>query len=136
MNIVKNSTNKIALTLTEKATTVNHDWLLKLTNDTVGLTSTRVIALTDIGEYPERANIFLITESGDEDLVNSTVNLSPAGQWTYYAYEMAPSSPRNMNPAQALKMVESGRCLVTDPTEITNHFFNDEEVKNTPVFEG
>lgn len=137
MLIKKNTVNNnITLTLTEKASAVNSDWLLKLTNDIAGSDSERLIALHDIGEYPSRANIFNITESVNEDLVNSIVCLNPTGQWSYEIFEMAPSSPRNMDTSQAIKMVETGRCFVEDDNELKENFFNDEDKKNSAVFEG
>lgn len=138
MEIIKNSINKVVLTLTENSISSNSDYLLKLTNDTTGQSAQKIIALTDTSSYyqKQRANIFTITESTNEDLTNSIVNLTPSGQWTYKAYEMNPSSPRNMDESQSIKMVESGICLVIDNEETKNNFFNNEEVKNNSVFEG
>lgn len=136
ITIIKNTKNKVALTLSEESSLTTQDWLLKLTNDVTGAETQRVVALHDISEPPSRANIFEITESDSEDLLQSVVSLSPSGQWTYEAYEMAPSSPRNMDPSQAVKLVEAGRCLVVDPYETHNNFFDEHENKNSPVFEG
>lgn len=133
MYIVKGQQNKIALTLTEKAVNADSDWLIKLTNDTTG--HEKVFAVDDISQFQERSNIFYITESSNEDLRNGTVSLSPSGQWTYTAYEMAPGSPRNLNPADALKIVEVGRALVFDPSENQIVNFDVDEKKNNAVFE-
>lgn len=135
ISITKNTLNKVALTLSEKASSPTSDFLLELINDIVGTPSKRVIALYDTGGFP-RANIFEIQENATEDLANSIVCLSPTGQWTYNAYEMTPGSPRNMDPAQAIKIVETGICLVNDPGETKNNFFDEDENKNSPVFEG
>lgn len=133
MYILKNSVNKVALTLTEKAVNADSEFLLKFYNETTG--GVKVVAVDDISQYPLRSNVFLVTENITEDLSNGTVYLSPVGQWSYWAYEMAPSSPRNLNVADALKIVEEGICEVKGEDASLGIFTEDED-KNNPVFEG
>lgn len=133
MHLLKNQVNKVALTLTEKALNADSEFLIKLTNETTG--EEKVFAVDDISEFPLRSNIFYITENDTEDLSNGTVSLSPVGQWSYIAYEMPQSSPRSLDPSQAIKTVEEGICTVEgSDTEISA--FNTDEDKNNPVFEG
>lgn len=131
MRIVRGQENRIVLTLTEKATTNNSEWIIQFTNDITG--EIKVIGVVDVSEYQERANIFLITESDTENLSYATVKLI-AGQWSYEAYEMAPSSPRNLDPDDALESCETGICMVVEDYEVAN--FTTNEDKNNPVFEG
>lgn len=133
MRIIKGQANKVAATFTEKATESDSDWLLKFSNDTTGLS--KIFAVYDISEYKDRANVFYITESDNEDLQEGRVSLSPSGQWTYTAYEMAPSSPRNLDPDDALGIVETGRVLVYDSTESSKIFFDEDDTKNNKVFD-
>lgn len=134
MYIVKNQVNTVSLTLTEKATTDDPEWIIKFTNDTTGLS--KVVAVTDISDFQERSNIFLIEENDTEDLSSGVVSLSPSGQWTYTAYEMERSSPRSLDTDDALAEVETDMCKVYDATEgLTESFDEDDEINN-PVFEG
>ncbi len=137
MNIVKNTVNKIALTLTEKALYANSEWLIKLENDMNGDNGSKVFAVDDISDSVQRkrANVFYVTESETEDLLNATVSLSPTGRWNYIAYEMAPSSPRSLDTNNALSIVETGICMVTDPTEGQVNVFDVDENKNNATFD-
>jgi hypothetical protein len=132
MYVIKGQANKIALTLSEKATTNDCEWLIELKGDQTGYS--KIFAVTDISEYRERSNIFYITESETENLSHGVVSLVE-GQHSYTVYEMAPSSPRNLNTNDSLGIVETGRALVYDPTanEIVN--FDEDENKNNAVFE-
>lgn len=49
-------------------------------------------------------------------------------------YEMAESSPRNMDINDALAMVETGICNVYGDS--TNNTFSEGSTKNSPVFTG
>lgn len=133
MRIIKGQINKVALTLNEHATTNDSEWLIKFTNNITG--QSKVLAVTDISEYQERSNIFLIEESEDQDLSHSVIELSPTGQWVYTAYEMAPSSPRNMDVLDALTEVETKRVTVYDPNEFTTNNFSEDDEINNGVFD-
>jgi len=133
MYLIKNHVNTIALTLTEKAIANDSEWLIKLTNDVTG--QSKIFAVEDISEFQERANIFLIEENDTEDLRNGIVSLSPSGQWTYRVYEMAPSSPRNLETEYSLGEVKSGRALVEDLTENEKNNFDEDDQINNQVFD-
>ena len=131
MRIAKSQQNTVVLTLNEKATTANPQWLFKLTNDQTGFS--KIFAAEDVSDYQERYNLFRITESSSEDLTDGIVSLT-AGRWSYVIYEMEESSPRNLDPEDALSEVETGICIVTGPDEQINNFTEDEE-KDNGVFD-
>lgn len=133
MNIQRGQNNTIALTLRELAEDSDSDFIIEFTNDITGERDKRVVPVIET-ETGKRATVFNITESDTENIQAAVVKLNPPGQWTYTAYEMAPSSPRNLNVSEAIKVVESGRCLV-EGEETTYEEFNTDEDKNTAVFE-
>lgn len=132
MRIVKGQTNKISLTLTEKCQEDDSEFILKLVNDFTK--QEKVVALTDVSDYPDRSNIFNIEENETENLSHGVVSLSPTGQWTYTAYEMEVSSPRNLDPDNAIKIVETGRCLVYLGSEHTVNVFDEDNNPESPSF--
>jgi len=132
MRILTNRENVVVLTLQERCTTANPEFIIKFYNEITR--ESKVIAVTDESDYTERYNLFRITETTDQDFVHSHVSLSPTGSWTYTAYEMAESSPRNLDPDDALSEVETGICEVVDPGDSqVNHFEEDET--NGSVFD-
>lgn len=133
MYIVRGTQNTVVVSFQEKATTANPEFIIKFTSDVTG--ESKVIAVTDTSDYTERYNLFRITETSDEDFYNSKLELTPSGQWTYTAYEMAESSPRNLNTDDALSTVESGVCIVYDGAEGSVNNFTEEESKDNPVFD-
>jgi hypothetical protein len=134
MNIQKGIDNTVVLTLSEKSTLLSPEYLIEFTNDMTGDKTSKVVAISDISDYVESYNKFIITESNTEDLQNSIVSLSPVGKWSYIVYEMESSSPRNMNTADAIGIVETGICEV-EGIEISKSVFDEEETKNNGVFD-
>jgi len=124
MVITKNSSNIVTLTLDEKATLTNHDWIIQFTNCTTGKSKTKLV--TDVSSFPTRYNKFVIVEPTD-------VELSPSGQWTYSVYEVPLSSPPINDISQAVKVVETGICDVKELTTVVT--FTDGEAKNNGVFD-
>jgi len=135
MNLTKGTVNKVALTLSEKALYSNSEFIIKFENVMNGTYGSRVVAVDDLSTYiqRQRANIFNITESDNEDLSNGIVSLNPAGQWNYTVYEMAPSSPRSLDIAQALSIPETGICIVIGSS--SESVFADDENKNNVTFD-
>lgn len=133
MRIKKGQSNSVALTLNEKRQESDSEFIVKFTQDFNG--NSKVVGLTDISEYPVRSNIFNITESETELLAHGVVNLETTGQWDYTVYEMEQSSPRNLDPEDAIKIVETGICIVTDDSESVVKTFTVDETKNTPSFD-
>ena len=134
MNIQKGIDNTVVLTLSEKSTLLSPEYLIEFTSNLAGSKTSKVVALTDISDYIESYNKFIITESNTEDLQNSIVYLSPVGKWSYIVYEMESSSPRNMNTADAVGIVETGICEVEGVDEVRN-VFDEDETKNNGVFD-
>lgn len=93
--INKNSNNTMVLTLTENSTLTNPFYLFNFVSDVTN-ESVNFIA-TDLSNYTDRYNKFLITEtSGTQILTSGTIELNPAGSWTYKVYEQ--TSDTNLNP--------------------------------------
>lgn len=133
MKLVKGIRNTTVLRLQANATTPNPQWLFRLTNDFTG--EQKVFAADDESDYTEAYNLFQITESANEDLTHGVVSLSNSGQWTFEAFEMEESSPRNMNPDQALSTVKIEKVLVIDGSEGQANDFDEDDEKDTPVFD-
>jgi hypothetical protein len=133
MLIQKGTTNTIALTLNEKREETDSEFIIKFFNSFTG--ASKVLGLTDVSDYKDRANIFNITENDTENLSHSVVKLEPTGKWEYTVYEMAESSPRNLDPDDAIGEVETGICIVWSGSESQVKTFSVDEDKNTPVFD-
>lgn len=132
MYIVRGQTNKTPLTLNEKRQEENSEFIIKFTNE---LTKEyKVVGVTDISEYTERSNIFNITEGDTENLQHSVVKLYPSGKWSYTVYEMAQSSPRNLDPDDAIKIVQSGLCEVYQASDHEVKVFSEEDNETSPSF--
>ena len=108
IKINKNSANTVVLTLTEKCTLTNPLFLFRFTNDQSKVSYT-FIALDD-SLHPDRYNRFVITEKTSPVLTNSEVNLPLPGFYHYEIYEQ--SSPTNLNIANAVGIVETGKVKV------------------------
>lgn len=133
MRIVRGIQNTVALSLHDNASTANPQWLFKLTNPMTG--HSKIFAAEDVSDYTERYSLFRITETSDEDLTDGRVELTPSGRWSYTVYEMAESSPRNLDPGDALKVVKSDVCFVIDGSENQINNFTEEEEKDSGVFD-
>jgi hypothetical protein len=99
IQLTKGQTQNIILTLTEKQTLTNPNYLFVFENRSTN-TDVKFIKLnnTDISAYKERYNEFSI-------VVNSHFNTSLNGQYTYSVYEQASTS--NLNPT-GLNLLETG----------------------------
>lgn len=131
--ITKGISQYIVLTLDEKATQEQHNYILKFTHVQSG--QSKVLYSPDVSLTPERFNKFLIEETVNEDLVNGKVSLEPTGQWDYVAYEMPISSPQSLDASLAYGIVEEGRLFVKDSTENINVHFDSDDTKDTAVFD-
>lgn len=132
MRIVKNFTNKVALTLSQETTNNDSEWIIEFVN--VLSKESKVVCLEDISEFQERSNIFEIIENENEDLSNSVVSLSE-GQYDYTVYEMAPSSPRNLDPDDAIKIVKEGILIVADESVEEDNSFSEDDNDTHGVFD-
>lgn len=110
ININKNSQNVVVLTLTEKTTLTNPNYLFSFENG-----NTREVTnfiSTDLSQYKSRYNEFLITETGTTfvNLTASTINIKP-GMYSYTIYQQ--TSPTNLNVSAATSVVEVGKVIVS-----------------------
>lgn len=131
--IIKGQANNCVFTFNEKASTSTYDVLFKFTNKLTG--QSKLFTGFDISPTKSRYNEFVITESLTENLYNSTVSLSPSGQWLYTAYEMLDTSPTSLLPVNAIGVLEIGEVYVYDSTENPTSVFNNDESKNNQVFD-
>ena len=99
IQLTKGQTQNIILTLTEKQTLTNPNYLFVFENRSTN-TDVKFVKInnTDISGYKERFNKFSI-------VVNSHFNTSLNGQYTYSVYEQASTS--NLNPT-GLNLLETG----------------------------
>jgi len=109
INITKNQSNVVVLTLTEKATLTNPNYLFSFVNG-----NTRDIVnfiATDVSLYGSRYNEFNIVETGSTftDLTGGTINLK-TGMYSYTIYEQ--NSPTNLIVSAATGVVEVGKVIV------------------------
>ena len=109
LHLTKGQTDNIILTLTEKATLINPNWLFifksRVTNETISFV---ILGSADISTYKERFNSFNI-------VVNTYFNNRTSGEYTYSIYEQTSSS--NTNPALATGLVEVGQMNLKDATD-------------------
>jgi hypothetical protein len=125
MVITKGILNIVVLTLNEKKTAAC-DWLLEFINESTG--ESKVLSVTDTSVYPERYNLFTITEGTD-------ITLSTSGTWKYKAHQMPVSSPKDTNTSNSIKVCEESKCHVIDAQENTIVSFSTDDEKDTPAFD-
>ena len=131
--IRQNTTNNVPLTLNELATISPFDVLFEFTNDTTG--DSKIFAAQDVSPATERYNRFNIIESTSENLYVGQVELDPVGYWSYTIYEMNVSSPPDLDPTNAIKILEVGKVLVVPNSVSPDYVFNVDENKNNITFE-
>ena len=115
INIVKNSANLLALTLTERGTATYY--LFKFQSDNTE--DVTYCVATDSSAYPDRFNKFTITEQASPNNLNAEVEMTTEGQWRYFVY--ANSSSSNLDPTGLLEL-ESGIVKVTGTTTPTTSY--------------
>jgi len=108
--INQGTTNSLILTLTENVTIDSPFYLFEFTNDVTMVSQYYV--LKDISIHPERYNEFLIDE---------TIELTPAGQWTYRVFQEY--DPYNTDPNLTEGLLEIGIAKVV-PSAITTYYEN------------
>jgi len=109
IQITKGIANTVVLTLKEKTTLTNPKYLFVFKNDQSNVDSKFIAA--DTSTYPDRYNKFVITEkTSSPNPLTGEVTLSLDGFYTYTIYEQTSST--NLNPANATKIVETGKVQV------------------------
>lgn len=121
-------TNSVALTLNEKKTSNNTDVLFEFINQSSGLI--KLFTQTDISPATSRYNLFEVRNTTTENFYNGQVNLTPAGSWLYNVYEMPVSSPPDLNPNNAIKLLEQGKVQVRELTATSSTFTSGDSINN------
>jgi len=116
INIDRNSSNDVVVTLTEYGTATYY--LFELKSDTTE--GVQYCVAQDSSAFPNRFNQFAITEvgSGTPTPTNAEMKLGNDGQWQYFIYANISSS--NLDPT-GLLLLEQGIVKVTGtpaPTEV------------------
>lgn len=111
INLYKNSSNIVVLTLTEKSTLLNPYYLFSFSSTTDYDNIINFVA-TDTSTYKSRFNKFNIIETGTTftNLTGGTINLNPNGMWDYTIYEQ--TTPTNLQISGTTGIVEVGKVIV------------------------
>ena len=121
IKIIKNSTNRVVLSLTENVTLTGTTYFLfEFTNDDTN--DSVLFTASDVSPNIPRYNEFSIIETGSTstNLTGGTINLEPSGYWKYNMY--AQTSPTNIALSGVTGgPIEKGKVLVigTELPEIT-----------------
>ena len=129
--ILKNTSNTCSFTLNENQTTTTHDWVFEFTHTVTG--GVKTFTATDVSLYP-RWNEFVIIDNSTEDAFNGTMNFE-LGDHTYKVYEMAQSSPVDLDTDNALALVEQGLVYVYDPYATETNYFSVDDTKSSGQFD-
>lgn len=125
IKIVQGQVNTVALTLTEKSTLTNPDYLFVFQGDETRDLYKFIAA--DTSNYPDRYNLFAITEtSSNPNPLAGEVELQLVGFYKYTIYEQ--DSTTNLDPDLATGIVEEGKVQVfgtaTTDSEYNNNAIN------------
>lgn len=121
IQITKNATNNIALTLTEKSTLTSPDYLFVFQSDETRDSYEFIAA--DTSSYTDRYNLFAIVEtSTNPDPLSGEIELPLVGFYTYTIYEQ--NSSTNLDPANATGVVEVGKVQVVDTPSSDSEYSN------------
>ena len=106
INLRKLQSNVVALTLSEKSTLTNPTYLFEFKNSQTNISI--YFISTDYSTAKNWYNKFDIIETdGASNLLNSTINLSLEGQYSYVIREQ--ESTTNLDPLLSGSIVETGK---------------------------
>lgn len=103
--INENTSNTVILTLSEKTTLTNVNYLFEVYNDMTNIY--KYFIAQDISTNKLRYNEFIITETVTEFPLLGQINLIAEGFYKYNVYEQASAS--NLNPLLALNLIDKGK---------------------------
>ena len=106
--ITKGQANTVTVTLKEKTTITNAYYLWEFISKASG-EKKYCIQPTDLSQYKDRYNQFIITEKASPNPIAGEVTLATTGEWSYNVYEQASAS--NLSPT-GKTIVESGLVKV------------------------
>lgn len=110
ITIEKNTTNRVVMRgLNENKTLTNSDFVFEFIND---LTKDVVIFAVADTSTTCFWNEFMIEETTTIDLYNGMIELVYTGFWSYTVYEMATSSPIDLDITNAVAVLGTGKVLV------------------------
>src|SRR5688572_11930400 len=87
MVILNSGQNYVTLTLSELTTIENAEYVMLLVNQSTAKKSAFKLG-SDLSDYPERSNKFLITVKDNPEPLDAEVKLADHGQYIYTVYEM------------------------------------------------
>lgn len=124
IKLIKNQSNIIVLTLTEKCTLTNPLFLFRFINDESKVSYTFIGQDTSL--HTDRYNRFTITEKLNPTLTLSEVYLPLNGFYSYEIYEQ--TSPTNLNYTLATGIVEEGKVKVIGTASSTTAYDNQTKI--------
>lgn len=128
--INKNTLNTVVLTLTETTQLPNAYYLIEFIST---ITKENATCLpTDISTHTGRYNSFEIVERENANGIFGEVYLPHEGFYNYKVY--AQLSSANLNPANALELVETGLAYVVGPSSETHTYTP--TTNNTFIYNG
>ena len=132
IQLTKSASTTIALTLTEKCTLTNPNYLFEFECNDTGVKEYCIAADTATTAERIRFNKFTITEDSTPNNLNGEVDLPINGWYSYTVYEQASST--NLDPANATGIVEKGKMyLSTTPITVAEYTSTS---TTTPTYNG
>ena len=132
IQLVKNQTKIIAPTLKEKQTLVTADFLFKFVHDMTG--EIKLFTATDLSLFVERYNKFNIIDNPSENPYAGQIDFKK-GYHSYVIYEMTPASPVDLDPDNAVGILETGKVEVLDLTASTDVSFDQDDAIDNVCFD-
>lgn len=132
ITLQKNASSTVVVTLSEKTTTATGHYLFEFTHQMTG--EVKIFTADDTSTATGRYNQFTIIDDTIEDPYDGTMNFQ-MGFHTYTIYNMALTSPFDLDPDNAIEVVEVGKVFVSGP-EDTTEYFDDNFIKDVPVWTG
>jgi hypothetical protein len=130
IRIVKNQSNIIVLTLTERCTLTNPLFLFRFINDESKVSYTFIAQ--DNSLHNDRYNRFVIVEKTTPNRLLSEIELPLSGFYHYEIYEQ--TSPSNLNYTLATGIVEKGKVKVIGTSTTTTAY--DSQNKFNIIYNG
>jgi len=132
----KSASNTIVVTLTENSTVSNPIYLWLFTNQQTNVAY--YFIGTDISQYKERYNKFIITDQANPNTLNGQTQLGNEGFYDYEIYQTSLSSTSGLTTAEdavqyITKVVEVG--LVWVILETTSNTAYDPQTNTTIVYQ-
>lgn len=132
IQVIKNQANTVVVTLKEKQTLTNPDFLFEFTHDITG--QVKLFTAVDTSAYTDRFNSFTITDNTTELPYSGQMNFNE-GYHSYKVYEMNNASPVDLDPDNAVTVLETGKVEVIDDSASTDVSFDEDDTINNVCFD-